>query len=107
MGASHRLCLKNFSFDDQCRLKSLRADTERFTCDLHLGVECALVFSHDPGKSDYTVTTGHRDFNRGAVFCDAKQRDNPAGDKPGVINRGADIKKYTAYFEADSPKVGR
>src|SRR5262249_12862508 len=32
--------------------------------------------------------------------------DNPAGDKPCVINRGADIKKYTACFEADSLKVG-
>jgi hypothetical protein len=65
-----------------------------------------LLAQDDSGKSDHTVTTGHRDFNRGPVFCDAKQRDNSAGDKPGVIDRGADIKKDTARFEADSLKVG-
>jgi hypothetical protein len=51
--------------------------------------------------------TGHGDLNGGAIFCDSKQRDNSAGDKPGVIIRGADIKKHTACFETDFLKVWR
>src|SRR6266511_3271919 len=51
--------------------------------------------------------TGHGDLDRVAVFCIEKQRDDSASDKIGVINRGADIKKDTACFEADSLKVWR
>ena len=74
-------------------LQNPRAKPKRFTCDLRLSAERGLVFSHDPGKSDHTVVTGHRDFNRSAIFYGAKQRNNSAGDKLDVINRGADIKE--------------
>jgi hypothetical protein len=50
--------------------------------------------------------TGHGDFNRVAVFRIEKQRDDSASDKIGVINRGADIKKDSACFEANSLKMG-
>lgn len=35
------------------------------------------------------------------------REDDSTFDKPGVINRGADIKKHTSRFEADSLKVWR
>ena len=39
--------------------------------------------------------------------CDAKQRDNSAGDKPGVIKWGACFKKNAVCFAADSLKARR
>jgi hypothetical protein len=92
----------NLTLSLYCRLQTPRANAMRFSCNMHLSAECGLVFYHDPWKSDHSVTTSQGDFNRIAVFCDAKQRDNSAGDKPGVINRGADIKNNTACFEAES-----
>ena len=88
------------------RLQIPRANPKRFACDLHLSAEQGLVFCHDFQKSDHTVGTGHSDFDRVAVFCVEKQRDDSTFDKPRVINRDADIKKDSACFEADSLKMG-
>lgn len=83
-------------------LQTFRFDPQRLACNLHLGSKRRSVSSRDSWKSDHSLAPDHRGFDGVAVFRDGKQRDDPAGDEPSVIDRIAGVIENIARVQPDS-----
>src|SRR6266511_506505 len=84
------------------------ATTEIYTLSLHdalpishIGPELNFVSLCDPRETDHAFSAYGCGLNDAASFWSGEQGDDPACDKPGVIECGDDIVERTTRFQSD------